>query len=191
MLTSVTPGQLIGGKTLGLLAATLTQLAVYVVAAVAAVKVAAPYVVQLQHVEVPWTFLGLLALFFFPAYTLVAAIMVAVGSAVGELQQGQQLAGIVNLIFILPIMLAAVILQNPAGPLAVALTLFPTTSFLTVALRWGVGTIPAWQLAAGWVLLVAATLLMIWAAARIFRAGMLRYGQPLTVKSALSSISRR
>jgi len=110
---------------------------------------------------------------------------------VGELQQGQQIAGLVNLIFMLPILLAAVLMQDPAGPLAVFLTLFPTSSFLTVALRWGLGTIPVWQMVAGWVLLVAATLLMFWAAARIFRAGMLRYGQPLSLKAALASVRRR
>jgi len=189
MLTSVTPGQMIAGKTAGLLAATLTQLAVYLVAAVIALKIAAPYVVQLQHVEVPWAFLGIAALFFFPAYALVAAVMVAIGSAVGDLQQGQQLAGIVNLIFMLPILLSAVLIQDPAGPLAVFLTLFPTSSFLAVALRWGLGTIPVWQMVVGWVLLVATTLLMFWVAARVFRAGMLHYGQPLSLKSALSSIS--
>jgi ABC-2 type transport system permease protein len=191
MLTSVTPGQMIAGKTLGLLAATLTQLAVYVVAAIVAIKVAAPYIVQLQNVEVPWTFLGIAALFFFPAYALVAAIMVAIGSAVGEMQQGQQIAGFVNLIFILPVMLSAALIQAPAGPLAVFLTLFPTTSFLTVALRWGFGTIPVWQMVAGWVVLVATTLFMFWAAARIFRAGMLRYGQPLNLKTAFASVRRK
>ncbi|MBN1135633.1 MAG: ABC transporter permease [Anaerolineae bacterium] len=191
MLTSVTPGQMIGGKTVGLLAATLTQLGVYVVAAVAALKIAAPYVVELQQVETPWAFLGIAALFFFPAYALVAAIMVSIGSAVGDLQQGQQLAGIVNLIFMLPILLSAVLIQNPAGPLAVALTLFPASSFLTVALRWGLGTIPAWQMAVGWALLVATTLLMFWVAARVFRAGMLHYGQPLSLRAALASVRRR
>jgi len=190
MLTSVTPGQMIAGKTVGLLAATLSQLAVYVVAAVLALKLAAPYVVELQYVELPWTFLGIAALFFFPAYALVAAVMVAVGSAVGELQQGQQIAGLVNLLFMLPILLVAVLMQSPAGPLAVFLTLFPTSSFLTVAVRWGLGTIPVWQMAAGWVILVASTLLMFWAAARIFRAGMLRYGQPLSLKAALASVRR-
>ena len=187
MLTSVTPGQMISGKTVGLLAATLTQLAVYVVAAIVAIKIAAPYVVELQQIEVPWTFVGLMALFFFPAYALVAAVMVAVGSSVGDLQQGQQIAGIVNLVFMLPILLTAVILENPGGPLAVFLTLFPTSTFLTVALRWGLGTVPVWQIAVGWVLLIVSTLLMFWAAARIFRAGMLRYGQPLSLKAALAA----
>jgi ABC-2 type transport system permease protein len=67
-------------------------------------------------------------------------------------------------------------------------TVFPTTSFLTIALRWGLGTVPLWQVGAGWVLLVATTILLIWAAARVFRAGMLRYGQPLSLKSAWAAV---
>jgi hypothetical protein len=48
-----------------------------------------------------------------------------------------------------------------------------------------------WQIGVSWLILVATASLMVWAAARIFRAGMLRYGQPLTFKSAVAAISRR
>jgi hypothetical protein len=40
----------------------------------------------------------------------------------------------------------------------------------------------------GWVLLLATTIFMIWAASRVFRAGMLRYGQPLNLKTAWAAI---
>ena len=190
MLTSVTPGQLIGGKTAGLLAGALTQLAIYVFAAIVALRVAAPYVAELQYASVPWAYLGVMGLFFFPAYGLIAAVMVAIGSAVTDLQQGQQVAGILNLFFMLPIFLLPVIFENPGHPAVVFFTLFPTTSFLTVSLRWGLGTIPVWQLGVGWVLLVAAMLLMVWAAAHIFRIGMLRYGQPLSLKAAIAAVRK-
>jgi ABC-2 type transport system permease protein len=188
MVTSVTPGQLIGGKTAGLLAASLTQLSIYVVAAVIGLKVAAPYIPELQQATVPWDYLGIMALFFFPSYALVAAIMVAIGGAVGELQQGQQVAGILNLFFMLPIFLLPVIFQDPSHPLVVAFSIFPTTSFLTISLRWGLGTVPLWQIGVGWVLLVATAILTVWAAARVFRAGMLRYGQPLSIRAAVAAL---
>ncbi len=35
----------------------------------------------------------------------------------------------------------------------VALTLFPTTSLLTVAMRWGATVVPLWQLILSWVIL--------------------------------------
>jgi ABC-2 type transport system permease protein len=188
MLTSLTPGQLIGGKALGLLAAALTQLAIYVLAAIVGLIVAAPYVPELQQVTIPWTYLGIMVLFFLPAYTLISAVMIAVGSVVTELQQGQQLAGILNLFFMIPIFLLPVILENPGSPIVAFFTIFPITSFLTISLRWGLGTVPLWQMGAGWLLLVATAITAIWAAARIFRAGMLAYGQPLTFKSALTAL---
>jgi ABC-2 type transport system permease protein len=191
MVTSVTAGQLIGGKTLGLLGAALTQLGVYVGALILGLVVATPYVAELQQLVVPWDYVAVIVLFFLATYTLVAAVMIAIGGAVTELQQGQQLAGLLNLAFLVPIFLLPVLLQDPGHPLIVFLTLFPTTSFLTVSLRWGLGTVPMWQIGASWLILVATASLMVWAAARIFRAGMLRYGQPLTFKSAVAAISRR
>ncbi len=188
ILTSLTPGQLIGGKTLGLLAASLTQLAIYLLTVVLGVAIASVYVPELQAVVIPWGYLGVVALVFFPSYALIAAIMVAIGSAVTELQQGQQLAGILNLLFMAPLILTFLFFENPNGPAVIFMSLFPTTAFMSISLRWGLGTVPLWQLGLSWVLLVSTTLLMIWAAARIFRVGMLRYGQPLNLKAAVEAV---
>jgi ABC-2 type transport system permease protein len=190
MITSLTPGQLIGGKTLGLLAASLTQLAIYVIAAVVGLLVAAPQIPELQQVIVPWAYLGVMALFFFPAYGLIAGVMVTIGSAVTELQQGQQVAGLLNLLFMLPIFLLPLIFENPNHPAVIFFTIFPTSSFLTISLRWGLGTVPIWQLGVSWVLLVATMLFMVWVAARVFRIGMLRYGQPLSLKAVVAAIRK-
>jgi ABC-2 type transport system permease protein len=191
MVTSVTPGQLIGGKTAGLLAAALTQFAIYILAAVIGIWAAAPHVPELQQAVVPWGYLGLMALFFLPTYALIATVMIAIGGAVAELQQGQQLAGLVNILFMAPIFLTPVLFQDPGHPLMVLLTFFPTTSFMTISLRWGLGSVPLWQVGVGWVLLVISTLAMVWVAARIFRVGMLRYGQPLKLRTALAAIRER
>jgi ABC-2 type transport system permease protein len=84
--------------------------------------------------------------------------------------------------------LGVVIIRDPGHPLSVFLSLFPTTAFLTISLRWGVSTVPMWQIGIGWVLLIVTTIFMVWAAARVFRAGMLRYGQPLSLKTAMAVI---
>jgi ABC-2 type transport system permease protein len=114
--------------------------------------------------------------------------MIAIGGAVAESQQGQQVAGILNMLFLLPLFLMPLLFTNPGHPAIVFLTLFPTSSFLMVSLRWGLGTVPSWQLGLSWVILVGTTLLMLWIAVRIFRAGMLRYGQALTLKGVASSL---
>jgi ABC-2 type transport system permease protein len=184
----VTPGQLIGGKTAGLLAAALTQLAIYVIVVVVGLAVAAPYVKVLQYITVPWAYLGVMALFFFPSYGLNAAVMVAIGGAVTKVQEGQQVAGFLNLFFMAPVFLLTVIFENPAAPVVVFFTLFPTTAFMTISLRWGLGTVPLWQIGVSWITLIATTIFVVWAAARIFRARMLRYGQPLNLKAAVAAI---
>ncbi len=188
LLTSITPGQLITGKIIGLMAVILTQLGIYLATAVVALIIAIPRVAALQEAVIPWTYLGVMALFFLPSYLLLTAVTVAIGSAVTSYHQGQQVAGILNLFFMAPVFLTILIFQNPGGPVVVFMSLFPTTAFLTISLRWGLGTVPLWQLGVSLTLLVLTTLFMIWTAVRIFRLGMLRYGQPLPFRQALSAL---
>ncbi len=188
MFTSLSPTQLIGGKALGLMGVALTQIGLWLTALFVGLMILSRQVDFLSGVTVDWRFFGVVALYFLPTYALVAGMMITLGSMVTELQQGQQIAGVINLLFLVPFFLFVFIFTNPNSPLLVALTLFPTTAFMAVAMRWGVTTIPLWQLAGGWLILVAAAATMIWVAARVFRIGMLRYGQPLSLRGLGSAL---
>jgi ABC-2 type transport system permease protein len=109
----------------------------------------------LQAVRIPWSLLFMIALFYLPSYTLIAGMMIAVGAAVTELKQGQQIVGALNMLFTLPYFFVALFFTAPNSTLATILTLFPTTSFITLTLRWGMASIPAWEIIVSWVLLVA------------------------------------
>ncbi|MGE5603265.1 MAG: ABC transporter permease, partial [Nitrososphaerales archaeon] len=185
MMTSVSPLQLIGGKALGLIGVALTQVGVWLVALGIALVWGAAQVPWLRQVEVPGTTIALAALWFLPTYVLLAGLMITVGSIVTELQHGQQIAGAFNLLFAVPFFFLVLIFTSPDSPIMVLLTLFPTTSMMTIAMRWGVTAIPAWQLLLSYGLLVAAAIASIWMAARVFRLGMLRYGQPLSLAGLL------
>ena len=145
----------------------------------------------MRTIRIPWGFVLVAALYFLPAFGLIAAMMTAIGGAVTEMRQGQQIAGLLNMLFILPMLLSMLVFTDPDSPLLLFFTLFPTTSFVTVMLRWTTGAIPFWQLATSWILLVGSAILGIWASARIFRAGMLRYGQSLDLRAALSAVRSR
>lgn len=181
MMTSVSPLQMIGGKALGLIAVALTQVSVWLLALGVALLVLRGQVSWLADIRVPWTTLGIAALFFLPTYVLLAGMMITVGSMVTELQHGQQIAGFFNLLFALPFFFFIMIFTNPDSPLMIALSLFPTTSLMTLTMRWGVTAVPMWQVALSFVILVGAALGSIWVAAKVFRMGMLRYGQPLNL----------
>lgn len=188
LATSVRPEELIGGKALGLMSVGLTQLSLWIATGVVALLVASLFVPSVQDVRVPWSFLGVVALFFVPAYALIAGMMTAVGGIVADLHQGQQITGIFNMFFTLPFFFVTLILAKPNSPIIVALTLFPTTAFVTITLRWSMTTVPVWQLVVSWTLLVASAAGSVWMAARVFRIGMLRYGQRLSLKSIIASL---
>lgn len=183
MITAVTPIQLIGGKIIGILSASLTQLGIYLITIVIGLLVLGPRFAAFRLPAVPWGYLGLMAAFFLPAYFLIAAMMVTVSSAVTDLQQGQQVAGLLNLLFIAPFFITPLLFSNPAHPVLQFLSLFPTTAFLTISLRWGLSTVATWQIITSWLILMGTTTMMIWVAAKVFRVGMLQYGQPLRLKS--------
>ncbi|MCP4164730.1 MAG: ABC transporter permease [Chloroflexi bacterium] len=183
MFTSVAPSHLILGKTLGLMAVALTQVAIWVTALLAAVIIGARFVPFLQVLAIPWSFALIVILFFLPTYALVAGIMITVGSMFADMQQGQQVAGMVNLLFVFPFFFTVLIFTNPDSPILVALTLFPTTAFITVTMRWGVTAMPMWQLIASWLILVITAGFSVLIATRVFRVGMLRYGQSLKLRN--------
>ena len=188
MTTSLTPGQLIGGKALGLMAVALTQIAILGLTIVVCVMVGSQFIEVLRTLSIPWSMLLTLAVYFVPTYALIAGMMIAVGSMVTETRQGQQIAGALNMLFTLPFFFIVVFFTAPNSTLATILTIFPTTCFLTVALRWSMTTIPLWQMVTGWVLVTASAVFMVWAASRIFRLGMLNYGQRLSLRTVLRAV---
>ena len=191
MATSLTPDQLIGGKAIGLIGVALTQIVILAVTIVVGLAVGARFLDALRELRVPWPFLLTTAAFFVPSYALIAGMMIAIGAAATELRQGQQVSGVLNLLFTIPYFFVLVFISSPNSPLAVILTLFPTTSFITITMRWGLTTIPTWQIVAGWLLLSASAVLSVWAAARVFRAGMLRYGQRLDFRGMIAAVKNK
>jgi ABC-2 type transport system permease protein len=84
-----------------------------------------------------------------------------------------------------------VLMEAPHSPIAVGLTFFPTTALVTVAMRSAFAVVPFWQLALSWSILVVTAMLSLWISARVFRAGMLRYGQPLSMRAVIASLQGR
>jgi ABC-2 type transport system permease protein len=188
MMTSVSPLQMIGGKAVGLIGVALTQVAVWLLALAVALVVIRAQVSWIADIQIPWGTLGITALFFLPTYVLLAGLMIAVGSMVTELQHGQQIAGFFNLLFALPFFFLVMVFNNPDSAIMIAMSLFPTTSMMTLAMRWAVTAVPMWQVGLSFALLCLAALGSIWLAAKVFRAGMLRYGQPLNLAGLREAI---
>jgi ABC-2 type transport system permease protein len=188
MATSVSANQLIGGKTAGLLAVVLTQLLVWVAVATVGLLAALRFFPPPEGLAVSGQFLVVAVLYFVPSFVLAAGMVISIGAVVNDFQQGQQITGVLTLLFLLPTFFLALVFQNPDSPVLVFFTLFPTTSLATVAFRWGATVIPFWQLIVGWLLLVLSAAAMVVLAPRIFRRGMLRYGTRMSLRGALAAV---
>ncbi|MBM3151944.1 MAG: ABC transporter permease [Chloroflexi bacterium] len=179
VITSVSPDQFMAGKIIGDLAIGLTQIALWGLFIVLTVLVGRNYAEFLRGIQVSSQAILLLGVVMLPAIVMVAALMAAIGATVTEAREGQQVTGIIAMPVWIPYMLMALFIENPNSPIAVVLSLFPLTAPLTLFIRVGLTIIPAWQIAVSAIVQVAAAIAAIWLAGRIFRLGMLRYGQRL------------
>lgn len=119
--------------------------------------------------------------FFLLGYIFYSSMYAAIGSAVDNETETQQF----TLFAIIPLTLGMygsfTIMNNPEGPLGFWLSVIPFTSPVAMIARIPFG-VPAWQIALSMALLIASTLLMIFLAAKIYRVGILMYGNKASAK---------
>jgi ABC-2 type transport system permease protein len=180
LVTSVSPQQLISGKVIGIIGVGWTQLLAWMAVAWIAVSLGQNTFPWLRELRFEPGFILLLVSTFIPAFVMIAGLMVAVGATVTEAQEGQQVTGLFTLPVVIPYWFTYPIMSNPHSPLALALSFFPFTAPVTIAMRAGMASIPLWQVLLNIAILVLCALAALWLAGRAFRLGMLRYGQRLS-----------
>ncbi|MFM7289572.1 MAG: ABC transporter permease [Bacteroidota bacterium] len=130
--------------------------------------------------SMPWESIVPLFLFYFlGGYLLYAALFAAVGSAVDSEGDSQQLVMPISMPIILAFIASQFVMQNPHGSLAFWMSMFPLTSPIVMVVRLPFG-VPFWEIALSMSLLVTAFVGSVWLAGRIFRVGVLMYGQKVS-----------
>ena len=121
-------------------------------------------------------------LFYFVfGYLLYATLFAAVGSLVDTETDSQQFSLPITVPLILVMLLLPAMINQPSGSMSVWLSMIPFTSPVAMLLRIPFG-VPIWQVVLSALLLLGTFPLCVWLAARIYRAGILRYGQKTTWK---------
>ena len=119
--------------------------------------------------------------FFLLGYIFYSSMYAAIGSAVDNETETQQF----TLFAIIPLMIGMygsfTIMNNPEGPLGFWLSIIPFTSPVAMIARIPFG-VPAWQIALSIFLLIISTILMIYIAAKVYRVGILMYGNKASAK---------
>ena len=128
------------------------------------------------HLTSPRSCSSYLILFFILGFMLFSSLFMIVGAACSTDQDAQQLQSLITLPMIIPILCLMLLIQNPASPLAVVLSLIPLFTPMIMLARVILLQPPAWQILLSIALVVVSIFLAISFAARIFRVGILMYG---------------
>ncbi len=179
MVTSVSPGQLMSGKVIADIAIGATQLLVWAIFILLALIIGKNFIPFLGGLKFSGEMVGVIIAVMVPAFIMISGLMAAVGATVAEGSEGQQIMGLFTIPIWLPYIFITLFIENPNSPLAIALSFFPLTAPMSIALRIGFTTIPTWQVIASIAILVCSAIGSVWLAGRAFRLGMLRYGQRL------------
>ncbi len=123
--------------------------------------------------------------FFLVGYFMYASLFAAIGSAVNQEEDAQQLQTPVTLALIIPILFMPVIMGNPDGSLATILSLIPPFTPILMTARIAATTVPLWQILLSIALTLATLFLVIWIAAKIYRIGILMYGKKPSFKDLI------
>jgi ABC-2 type transport system permease protein len=172
LLASATPFELIMGKVAAAVALSLTSSLLYVAGGLMVLSA--------------MTQLGLAPLMLLPWFViyLVADVMVlcglgaALGAACSSPNDAQHLATLLFMPVLIPMFLMMAVMQSPNGALAVAVSFFPPFTPMLMLVRQAMpGGVPVWQPWVGLLGVVLWTWATTWAAARIFRVGILMQGK--------------
>lgn len=185
LLGSVTPFQLMMGKLLGGVGTSLTLGAIYLVGAIAVAIQA-----EVMHLVTP----GLIA--WFVIFTIVASLMygslfVVAGAAATNIKEAQALVTPMMLIVVLPMFMVGPMIQEPHGLIARLGTFFPLSAPLVTIFRLGVPpALPWWHPVIAITGSGLATIVLVWIAGRVFRAGFLLVGRPASARELVRWILR-
>ncbi|MGM0621803.1 MAG: ABC transporter permease [Bacteroidota bacterium] len=122
--------------------------------------------------------------YFLAGYLMYSSLLGAVGAAVDNDEDSQQMVFPITFPLILSIMLLFPIARNPEGPVAFWGSIIPFTSPVAMLARIPYG-IPTWELLLSMFLLLLATLGAIWVAAKIYKTGLLMYGKKVNLKELI------
>jgi ABC-2 type transport system permease protein len=175
LLTSVRPLQIMLGKLLGLGLMSMAQISLWLFFGAGLLGVGRRFGQFDTDVIAPVVWVWALV-FFVLGFLFTGGVMLALGAVGASAREAGQISSFMTIPLLVPLWFGAVITEQPDGPLALGFSLFPITAPVTMMLRLGVAPVPLWQILASILLLLLATIGVIWVAARLFRSTTLLTG---------------
>jgi ABC-2 type transport system permease protein len=178
LLSTITPDEMLAGKILGVGAVGLTQIAIWMLAALLiGVQFAGAIAGSGGHAVIsPMQAFFFVAYFIF-GFLLYSSIAAALGAMTNSEQELQQL----NLFLVMPLAFCMLMLfsivKSPDSTLSRVISLIPFCSPLLMNFRISIGAPQLWEVLLSFVLMGLTIFVILWFASRIYRVGILMYGK--------------
>lgn len=183
VVSSVPSGRFLAGKVLGVGAAAMLQVTIWVVVVFGVLALPA-LASKMQLSQGTLSVLAIdpgvavaLVLFFLLGFFLYASMFAALGSAVTSEQEAQSMQGLLFLPIIVPLLFLGQIINDPDGRVSQVLTLIPFTSPVAMPMRLASAPVPASEIFISGIVLALTLVAITWAAGKIYRIGILSTGK--------------
>lgn len=192
VLSSVPSLPLMAGKLLGLGAAGLTQVVVWIGTAVVFLPLIADRLGSLDDLHLDPTIIVLAVLYFVLGYLAFGAIFAAIGALAPGNREAQQYSGFFGFFAVIPLIFSSVIMADPTAPIVWLLALIPLTAPATMLQVVTLAESIPWPMVG-----LSLLSLLVWVvvatvgAARIFRATLLLYGVRPSMRQLTDAVLNR
>ena len=187
LVNAATPFQLLAGKIIGIGAAGLTQMALFVVVGIGALLLQLPLqaallgsnpgFLNLSITGASITLLVLLLVYFILGFLLYATLFAAVGALVKRQDEVQNAVAPISMLLVAGYIVSFFGIYMPDAIWIKVISYVPFWTPTTMLVRIATGGVAPWEIAFTIVLMIVAIIVCAFIAGRIYRAGVLMYGQ--------------
>jgi ABC-2 type transport system permease protein len=191
LLSSVSTKQLVIGKVLGIGAAGLIQVIVWVISLPLLLHLASSSIGGfISSIQLQPTFLIVGVIYFILGYLVFAVLSLCLAAISPTAREGQGLAAIFTMFSVAPFWFFSLLMLFPDSPVWIVFSIFPFSAPVLVMLRLGMFGIPVWQLAASMAVMVLSIIAGLLLAARLLRMYLLMYGKRPTVREIIRNVGK-
>jgi ABC-2 type transport system permease protein len=177
LLSSVSAKQLLTGKVIGLGAAGLIQIVIWLMSSVVLLAIASLFLSLPEGLSIPIGLIIFGIIYFILGYLLFGILMATLGSIGSTARESSQWTGIFVMPAVAPLILIPLFIENPDHLIFTFFTLFPLTAPVAAIMKLSIGAMPVWELLLSIAILIASIIGAMWLASRVFRTFLLMYGK--------------
>jgi ABC-2 type transport system permease protein len=199
LVNAATPFQLMTGKIIGIGAAGLTQMSAFVIVGISALLIQNPIkaallgnnsdALNLNITGSSISLLLLLLVYFILGFLLYATLFAALGALVKRQDEVQNAVQPLTWLFMIGYFVSFFGIYNPDATWVKVISYVPFWTPTTMLMRIGVGSATWWEIAITIVIMIVSIFVCAIIAARIYRYGVLMYGQKPSMRQ-LFTIAR-